>query len=106
MSADIPYVPPYRPSFPASINPADFIALRTIVMSMVCVMAGEFERDSGQSAQAFINNLAIACAEAISKADITTTDGRDMEGIRSIAIEQINDILGGIRFPRNSDKTN
>ena len=104
MSAD--FIPPYRPPSQASINPAEFIALRTIVMSMVCVTAAEFERASGQSAQSFINNLAITSAEAISKADIITPDGRNMEGIRSKALDHVNNILGGIRFPREGDKTN
>src|SRR5215472_15329542 len=88
MSADLTnFIPPYRPSHPASISPSEFIALRTIVMSLVAIMAGESERVGGHTAQTFINNLAISCSDVVNRADIT---GPASEGIRSGALEHIN----------------
>jgi hypothetical protein len=67
-------------------------------MGLVAVMAAQNEKSSGISAQRFINQLAVACADAISTADIT---GPDPEGMRSKALDYVNHILGGVRFPRD-----
>jgi hypothetical protein len=87
--------PPPRPP-PPTINPAEFIALRTIVMSLVATMANQYEESGAGIAQEWINHIAAHCQEAILAADISINGG-DAERMRREAMEHVNHILGGIR---------
>jgi hypothetical protein len=54
-----------------SIDPAEFIALRTIVVVLVGALAGHFERSGVSAAQDWINGIAEVCANAINGAEFT-----------------------------------
>jgi hypothetical protein len=89
-----PPLPPKPP--PPTINPAEFIALRTIVMSLVATMACHHEESGAGIAQDWINHIAACCQEAILAADIS---GGNPERMRREAMEHVNHILGGVCFP-------
>jgi hypothetical protein len=78
------------------INPAEFIALRTIVMSLVATMAGRHEESGAGFAQDWINHIAACCQESILAANIS---GGNPERMKREAMEHVNHILGGVRFP-------
>jgi hypothetical protein len=98
-----PLPPPPRPP---TINAAEFIALRTIVMSLVATMASQYEESGAGIAQEWINHIAARCQEAILAADISISRGGDIERMRREAIEHVNHILGGVRFPIERDDCN
>jgi hypothetical protein len=90
-------LPPRPP--PPTINPAEFIALRTIVMSLAATMANQYEESGAGIAQEWINHIAARCQEAILAGDISISDGSNPERMRREAMEHVNHILGGVRFP-------
>jgi hypothetical protein len=98
-------VPP-KPRQPLQVDAAEFIALRTIVMSLVATMASQHEALGGGTAQGWINRIAASCQEDILAASIIASDGRDLEGLRREAMEHVNHILGGVRFPGDRDNSN
>ena len=87
--------PPPRPQ-PPTINPAEFIALRTIVMSLVATTAAKYKESGAGSAQDWIDHIAACCQEAILVADIS---GGNSERMRREAVEHVNHILWGVSFP-------
>jgi hypothetical protein len=89
------FTPPSRPP-PPTINAAEFIALRTIVMKLVATMASQYEESGAGIAQDWINHVAACCQESILAADIS---GGNPERMRREAMEHVNHILGGIRPP-------
>jgi hypothetical protein len=95
-------VPP-KPRQPPRIDAAEFIALRTIVMSLVATIAGQHESSGRGTAQGWINHIAAGCQEALLAADI---EASDPERIRREAVEHVNHILGGVRFPGDRDNSN
>jgi hypothetical protein len=95
---DQPFEPPPPPRPIELIDPSEFIALRTIVAAMVALMATEYEKSTGSSAQGWINRVAVECHQAIRSAEIGAADP---ERIRSKAVDYVNHILGGITFPRD-----
>jgi hypothetical protein len=105
MSRDV-IMPPPRPRPPPTINPAEFIALRIIVMSLVADTACHYEASGAGPAQNWINHIAVCCQEALLAADISVSDGHDLERMRREAMEHVNHILGGVRFPIDRDNAN
>jgi hypothetical protein len=99
MSSIIP--PP--PRQPPRVDAAEFIALRTIVMSLVAIMADQHEASGLGTAQGWINHIAAGCQEWLLAADI---EASDPERIRREAVEHVNHILGGVRFPGDRDNSN
>jgi hypothetical protein len=91
------------PSLPPliTIDPAEFIALRAIVMALVGAVAAQNEGLGGAPAQTWINNVAIRCTDAIRTAKIKMSD-LDAEGLRRKTLDHVNSILGGVRFPSDS----
>lgn len=87
------------PPKPPTINAAEFIALRTIVMGLVATMASQYEESGAGIAQEWINHFSARCQEAILAGDISISDGSNPERMRREAMEHINHILGGVRFP-------
>ncbi|MEJ0093613.1 MAG: hypothetical protein WDN46_09285 [Methylocella sp.] len=85
-----------------TIDVTEFIALRTIVMALATIMAVELEQAGGATAQSWINGIAEICADAILESEMTVPDGRNVESMRRRAIDHLNAILGGIRFPSAS----
>lgn len=98
-----PLVPPYRPPPPITVDAAEFMALRTIVMALVAELAGRHEASGRGTPQSWINYLAVCCQEAILDSKMTASDGRDLEGMRRRALEHVNHILGGVRFPKEGN---
>jgi hypothetical protein len=77
------------------IDPAEFLALRSIVMSLVGAMADQNEKSTGISKETFMDGIAKLCRTGIEEAAIS---GPDPERFRSAAIEHVIHILGGITF--------
>jgi hypothetical protein len=96
--------PPKRP--PVVPSAAEVLALRVMVIHLVTIMADESERLRGGNAQSWINRFAASCADVLRDADMSAADGGDVERLRREALDQINYILGDIRFPRDTDKSN
>jgi hypothetical protein len=65
-------------------------------MSLVATMAGQYEESGAGIAQDWINYISACCQEAILTADIS---GGNPERMRREAMEHVNHILGGVRFP-------
>jgi hypothetical protein len=82
---------PPPPPRPPPVNPAEFIALRTIVMALVAELALEHEASGASSAQDWINHIAVRCQESLLAANIVSDDP---ERVRREAMEQVNKILG------------
>jgi hypothetical protein len=95
-------VPP-KPRQPPRIDAAEFIALRTIVMSLVATIAGQHESSGRGTAQGWINHIAAGCQEALLAADF---EASDPERIRREAVEHVNHILGGVPFPGDRGNSN
>jgi hypothetical protein len=95
--------PPKRP--PLVPSAAEVLALRVMVMRLVSIMAEESERSGGGIAQSWINSFAASCADVILAADMPAADGGD-ERLRREALDQINHIVGDIKFPSDIDKSN
>jgi hypothetical protein len=95
-----PFIPPYSPSRAITINAAEFTALRTIVMALVADIAVT----QGGNAQDWINKLSVRCQAAILASEVTIGNDRQAgKRLKSEVLKHINNILGGIRIPRNSD---
>jgi hypothetical protein len=97
-------VPP-PPKRIATVDLAQFSALRAIVMTMVTIMANEQERAGHGSAQSWINMLGSICSEAVLKSGMVEGD-MDIERFRQLTVEKINEFLGSIKYPREIDQTN
>ena len=69
-------------------------------------MAEESERSGGGIAQSWINRFAASCADVLRDANMSAADGGDVERLRREALDQINHILGDIKFPSDIDKSN
>jgi mannose/fructose-specific phosphotransferase system component IIA len=65
-------------------------------MSLVATMASQYEESGAGIAQDWINRVAVCCQEAILAADIS---GGSPERMKREAMEHVNHILGGVRFP-------
>lgn len=96
--------PPKRP--PVVPSAAEVLALRVMVMRLVSIMAEESERSGGGIAQSWINRFAASCADVILAADMPAAGGGDVERLRREALDQINHILGDIKFQSDIDKWN
>jgi hypothetical protein len=98
----MPRIPDIQPPLPQSpvpiVDPADFIALRAVVLALTGVMAIQNENFRGLPAQNYINNIADICADSIRNAKI---EGPEPERIRSEALKAVNHVLGGVRFPKD-----
>jgi hypothetical protein len=88
---------------PIVIDPAEFIALQTIVMTIIGMMAAQSKQLGGIPEQTLIDTMAIACTDAIRNAQI---DLPDSERIRRDAMDHVNHMLGGIRFPSDGAQMN
>jgi hypothetical protein len=97
------FVPPPRRR-PPQVDAAEFLALRTIVMSLVATIASLREASGSGTAQDWINHISACCQEALLAADVG--DGGDPERLRREAMEHINHILGGVGFPTDRDNSN
>ena len=92
------YVP--TPPRPLAVDPAEFLALETIVMTLVLALAREEERSAAGAGQAWIDRIAEVCARAISKADIPTSDAPSAGRFRTEALAKLGDLLGGISLKK------
>lgn len=90
----IPVVLPYHRPPPSTVNPAEFIALRVIIMALVAEAAGRHEASDAGSARDWINQISVRCQESILAAEIS---GESAERPRREAMDHVNLILGGIR---------
>jgi hypothetical protein len=82
---------------PITVNPAEFLALRAIVLALVHEMARTQERTGGGDAQRWTNELSATCQDAITGTEINVED-RDPQEIRREAKREVNNILRGLRF--------
>jgi hypothetical protein len=89
-------------SEPIMIDVAEFIALKAIATRMLAEMAVAQEISGGLQAQTWINEFAESCADMISQADLIAPHGRDLGNIRQRALDCLNTILGGIKFPKTT----
>jgi hypothetical protein len=89
-----------EPPRPLAVDPAEFLALETIVMTVVLALAREEERAAAGAGQAWIDRIAEVCARAMSKADMPASDARSAERFRSEALAKLGDLLGGISLKR------
>ena len=87
--------PPPKP--PLTINPAEFLALSTLVRAILAVMAHQIERSPAGGGQVLINNLSAVCQDAILNADIDV-GSHDADDLRREAMEQVNKILKSIKL--------
>lgn len=88
--------PPKSPK-PITVNPAEFLALRAIVLALVHEIARTQERSGGGNAQDWTKELSVVCQDVIIGTEINVED-RDPEEIRREAKGEVNNILGGLRF--------
>jgi hypothetical protein len=90
--------PLYVPAEPAQIatDPAEIIALRTLVQALIAVLATQTSTD--REAQLFLNSFSAECQKALLSTNLIAPDGRDLETVRQRAIDHVNDMIGGIRF--------
>jgi hypothetical protein len=95
--------PPPMPPSTLTVDAAEFLALRTIVMAMVAHAADQAEKSGGPQAQRWINNMAEKAAEAIKAASVRDDNGRELEGLKLRAADQVTKILAGINFPKIND---
>jgi hypothetical protein len=93
---------PSPPPRPLAVDPAEFLALETIVMTLVLSLAREEERSAGGAGQAWINRIAEVCARALSKADMPASDARSAERFRGEALAKLGDLLGAISLTKAS----
>ena len=96
------FVPPPPPPT-LTIDAAEFVALRTIVMVLLSVVADRTEKAGGPQAQRWINNIAEVAAEAIKKSSVTDDSGRELDGLKGRAADYVNKILAGIKLPKIDD---
>ncbi len=94
-------LPPPQERIP-HVNHAEFLALRTIVMSLVGTMASLREGSGAGPAQDWINDISVRCQEALLAADIS--GGSDPEGLRREAMKNVNHILGGVIPAKRDDE--
>jgi hypothetical protein len=90
--------PPVARSHVPIVDPADFIALRAVVLALARAMAVQNENLRGLPARNYINDIADVCADSIRNVEI---DGPESERIRSEALNAVNHVLGGVRFPQD-----
>jgi hypothetical protein len=89
---------PSKPPRPITVNPAEFLALRAIVLALVHEIARAQERSGGGgNAQNWTDELSAMCQDVITGTEINVED-RDPEEIRREAKAEVNNILGGLRF--------
>ena len=88
---------PSKPPQPITVNPAEFLALRAIVLALVHEIARAQERSGGGDTQKWTNELSATCQDVITGTEINVED-RDPEEIRREAKGEINNILRGLRF--------
>jgi hypothetical protein len=93
---------PSPPPRPLAVDPAEFLALETVVMTLVLALAREEERSAAGAGQSWINRIAEVCARALSKADIPATDARSAERFRTEALAKLGDLLGAISLTKSS----
>ncbi len=62
-------------------------------------MASQYEESGTGVAQEWINHFSARCQEAILAGDISISNGSNPERMRREAMEYVNHILGGVRFP-------
>jgi hypothetical protein len=86
-----------------TIDAAEFVALRTIVMVILSLSATQEERSGGQQAQKWINSISEVAIGAIRTSSITDDSGRELERLKARAADHVNRILGGIKFPKIED---
>lgn len=87
----------------ANIDPAEFVALRVIVVALVAIEANRFEAAGNGPAQNLLNELSTICQNSI----IEGSGGNpDLERVRASALEYVNRILGSISFPWDIDHAN
>ena len=91
-----PAAPPKLPK-PITVNPAELLALRAIVLALVHEIARAQERSGGGNAQDWTNELSAVCQDVITGTEINVED-RDPEEVRREAKGEINNILRGLRF--------
>ena len=92
------YIP--TPTRPLAVDPAEFLALETIVMTLVLALAREEERSAAGAGQAWIDKIAEVCARAMSKAGIPAGDARSAERFRTEALAKLGDLLGRISLKK------
>jgi hypothetical protein len=88
---------PSKPPRPITVNPAEFLALRAIVLALVHEIARAQERSGGRNPQNWTDELSAMCQDVIAGTEINVED-RDPEEIRREAKGEVNNILGGLRF--------
>ena len=93
------FVPPPKRETIAS-NDIEALAIKTIVVSLVALIAKEQELRGCLPAQAWINTLAEVVAEAVAGSEYKRSDGKPSEGIKKQVIENAMAILAGIKFPK------
>jgi hypothetical protein len=86
------------PQAPPVVDPAQFVALRTLVTAMLAGTAWQIENSRPGGAQAWINDVSVVCQDALLKADISI-DGYDTESFRQAAIEHVNTMLKSVGLP-------
>jgi hypothetical protein len=97
---DTHFVPPPPPQT-LTVDAAEFVALRTIVMVTLSFLADRAEKDGGPQAQRWINSVGEVAAEAVKGASIQDDNERELDGLKKRAADHVNSILAGIKFPQD-----
>ena len=90
---------PSKPPQPITVNPAEFLALRAIVLALVHEIARAQERSGGGDTQKWTNELSATCQDVITGTEINVED-RDPEEIRREAKGEIKTSSAGYASAR------
>jgi hypothetical protein len=89
-----PNPPPPNPIL--TINPAELVALATLVKAIVALTAFRIERSEPGGGQAWINNLSALSQDVILNGNIDLGGAYDVEAFRREAMEHVNNLLKAV----------
>ena len=84
--------PPGAPKTP-SVDVAEFLALKAIVMALTTTIAQEIARTGGRPAQSWLNEMAETCDNALAILEITGVSEHKADAIREKARDHVTNIL-------------
>ena len=97
-----PNPPPPNP--PLTINPAELVALATLVKAMIGLMAVRIEQSEPGGGQAWINNLSALSQDVILNGNIDLGP-YDVDVFKREAMEHVNKMLKSVTLPNDRGRS-
>lgn len=94
--------PPRQPLMVPSV--AEFFAIRVMVMKLVAIAAET--NAAGLPPRDWVNAFAADCSEAILAASFSENQGVQVEQLRAATLDNVNQILSGIRVSESRSNAN